>query len=107
MRAPLRPAPTNEDVKRGGQGPIEFDESGQVGSVENGLTLIRALVEDVNSASGLGGYEGFARETVTIGIAGAAAMLQRVLSLVKEGELVVAASHSRRASEEWNSIPAR
>ncbi len=38
-----------EDVKRGGQGSVEFDDSSEVGSVESRMSTVRTLVEDVNS----------------------------------------------------------
>lgn len=37
----------NENVKAGGQGFVEFDDSSEVGSVESRLGELRALVEDV------------------------------------------------------------
>ena len=37
------------DVRRGGQGSVEFDESAEVGAVESRLSTMRTLVEDVNS----------------------------------------------------------
>jgi hypothetical protein len=39
-----------EDVKQGGQGSVEFDESAEVGSVENRVSVLRSLVEDLNSS---------------------------------------------------------
>ena len=38
------------DVRRGGQGSVEFDESAEVGAVESRMSTVRTLVEDVNSA---------------------------------------------------------
>lgn len=37
------------NVRRGGQGSVEFDDSSEVGSVESRLSTVRTLVEDVNS----------------------------------------------------------
>lgn len=38
-----------ENVRRGGQGSVEFDDSAVVGSVESRMSTVRTLVEDINS----------------------------------------------------------
>lgn len=39
-----------EDMQRGGQGAVEFDDSAEAGSVENRTSIVRSLVEDLNSS---------------------------------------------------------
>lgn len=46
----------NKNVKQGGQGSVEFDDSAEVGSVENRLSAVRTLVEDL-AHSGESRYE--------------------------------------------------
>lgn len=48
----------NENVKAGGQGFVEFNDSAEVGSVESRLSELRGLVEDVAHS----GETRFARE---------------------------------------------
>ena len=53
----------NRDVKAGGEGSVEFDESAQVGSVENRLSAVRTLVEDLAYA----GESSFTKEITVSG----------------------------------------
>ncbi len=42
-----KPSMADATVKGGSEGSVEFDDSAEVGSVENRMTVVRSLVEDI------------------------------------------------------------